>query len=78
MLTTVTLPARLPVEAGANVTLNEVDWPAARLSGSAMEEVVKPAPLALICEMETPEFPVFEIVTLCAALVSRCLAAKAQ
>jgi len=69
LLTTVTLPARLPVEAGANVTLNEVDWPAARLSGSAMEEVVKPAPLALICEMETPEFPVFEIVTLWLALV---------
>ena len=64
-----TLPARLPVEAGANVTLKDVDWPAARLSGSAMEEVEKPAPLALICEMDTLEFPVFEIVTLCEVLL---------
>ena len=35
LLTTVTLPERLPVDAGANVTLKEVDWPAARLSGTA-------------------------------------------
>lgn len=31
--------------------------------------VLNPAPLALICETETLEFPVFEIVTLCVALV---------
>lgn len=69
LLTTVTLPGRLPVEVGANVTLKEVDWPAARLNGSATPVVVKPAPLALICEMETLELPVFEIVMLCVALV---------
>jgi len=69
LLTTVTLPGRLPAEAGANVTLKDADWPAARLSGSAIPPVVKPAPVALTCEMETLEFPVLEIVTLCVALV---------
>ena len=69
LLTTVTLPARLPAEAGANVTLKEVDWPAARLSGSVIPLVLNPVPVALTCEMETLEFPVLEIVTLCVALV---------
>lgn len=31
--------------------------------------MLNPAPLALVCEIETLEFPVFEIVTLCVALV---------
>jgi len=68
LLTTVTLPARLPVEVGAKLTLKDVDWPAARLSGSVIPLVVNPVPLALTCEMETLEFPVLEIVTLCVAL----------
>jgi len=68
LLTTVTLPERLPVEVGAKLTLKEVDWPAARFSGSVIPLVVKPAPLALTCEMETLEFPVLEIVTLCVTL----------
>ena len=69
LLTTVTLPARLPADAGANETLKDVDCPAARLSGSAIPLVLNPAPVALICEMETLELPVLEIVTLCVALV---------
>jgi len=69
LLTTVMLPVRLPVAMGANATLKEVDWPAARLKGSAIPVVLKPAPLSVICEMETLEFPVFESVTLCVALV---------
>jgi hypothetical protein len=69
LLTTVTLPARLPAIAGANVTLKEVDWPAARLSGRVIPLVLNPVPVALTCEMETLEFPVLEIVTLCVALV---------
>ena len=69
LLTTVMLPARLPVEVGANVTLKEADWPAARLSGSVIPLVLKPVPVALTCEMETLEFPVLEIVTLFVALV---------
>ena len=63
MLTTVTLPERLPAEAGANLTLNDVDCPAARVAGSVIPLVLKPVPVALICEMETLEFPVFEIVS---------------
>jgi len=68
LLTTATLPERLPVEAGANATLKVVDCPAASVTGSVIPLVLKPAPVALICEMETLEFPVLEIVTLCAAL----------
>lgn len=63
LLTTVTLPERLPAEAGANLTLNDVDCPAARVAGSVIPLVLKPVPVALICEMETLEFPVFEIVS---------------
>lgn len=69
LLTTVTLPGKLPVEVGANVRLKEVDCPAARLTGSVIPLVLKLVPVALICEMETLEFPLFEIVTLCVALV---------
>jgi hypothetical protein len=68
VLTTVTLPERLPAEVGANVTLKEADCPAARLRGRVSPLVLYPAPLALICEMETLELPVFEIVTLLAAV----------
>jgi hypothetical protein len=69
LLTTVMLPARLPVAVGANATLKEVDWPAARVKGSAIPVVLNPAPLSVICEMETLEFPEFDSVTLCVALV---------
>jgi hypothetical protein len=68
LLTTVTLPDREPAEAGAKLTLKDVDWPTARLSGSVIPPVLKPVPVSLICEMETLEFPVLEIVTFCAAL----------
>jgi hypothetical protein len=69
LLTTVMLPARLPVAVGVNATLKEVDWLAAKVKGSAIPVVLNPAPLSVICEMEMLEFPVFEIVTLCVALV---------
>jgi len=68
LLTTVTLPERLPVEVGAKLTLKDVDWPAARFRGSVIPLVLNPVPLALTCEMETLEFPVLEIVTLFMAL----------
>jgi hypothetical protein len=64
LLTTVTLPERLPAEAGVNVTLKDFDCPAARVTGSAIPLVLKPVPVAPICEMATLEFPVFEIVAL--------------
>ena len=69
LLTTVTLPGRLPVAVGANVTLNEVDCPAARVRGSAIPAALNPVPPRLICEIETLAFPVFESVTFCVALV---------
>ena len=68
LLTMVTLPGRLPVEAGANMTVKEADCPTARLKGSAIPLVLNPVPLALICEMDTAEFPVFVKVTVCEAL----------
>lgn len=68
LLTTVTLPERLPVEVGAKVTLKEVDCPAARLKGSVIPVVLNPAPFSPICEMETLEVPVLDIVTLFMAL----------
>ena len=69
LLVTATLPERLPVVVGANVTLKEVDCPAARVRGSAKLVSLNPAPLTLICERDTLELPVFARVTLCVALV---------
>jgi hypothetical protein len=69
LLTTATLPERLPVEVGAKLTLKDVDCPAARFSGSVIPLLLNPVPVALTCEMETLEFPVLEIVTLWVALV---------
>ena len=68
VLTTVTLPETLPAEVGAKLTLRLADCPAARLRGSVIPLALYPAPLALICEMETVELPVLEIVTLWAAV----------
>ena len=63
LLTTVTLPERVPAEAGANLTPKDVDCPAARVRGKVTPLVLKPVPVALICETDTLEFPVLEIVT---------------
>ena len=69
LLTTVTLPERVPAEAGANLTPKDVDCPAASVKGKATPLVLKPVPVALICETDTLEFPVLEIVTFFVALV---------
>ena len=69
LLTTVMLPERLPVVAGANFALITVDCPAAKVTGSANGVVLNPVPLTLIAETETLELPVFVRVTLCVALV---------
>ena len=68
LLVTVTLPERFPVVVGANVTLKEVDCPAARVTGCAEPLALNPAPLMLICETDTLELPVFARVTLCVPL----------
>lgn len=69
LLVTVMLPLALPTDDGANVTLQEVDCPAARLKGKPMEQMLKPAPLGVTCEIVTLEFPELVSVTLCVALV---------
>lgn len=69
MLVTVTLPEKLPVVVGANVTLKELDCPAARVRGSAKPAALNPALLMLICETDTLELPVFAKVTFCVPLM---------
>ena len=76
LLVTVTLPERLPVVVGANVTLKEVDCPAARVTGSAKPVALNPAPLMLICETDTLELPVFARVTLCVPLAPEVMLPK--
>ena len=68
LLVTATLPERFPVVVGANVTLKEVDCPAARVTGGAKPAALNPAPLMPICESDTLELPVFASVTLCVPL----------
>jgi hypothetical protein len=55
LLTTVTL--------GENPTSSETLWPADSVTGGVTPLAVKPAPLTLICEMLTLEFPVLVNVT---------------
>ena len=69
VLVMVTLPERLPVVAGSNVTLNVVDCPAASVSGTVNPAALNPVPLSLICETVTLELPVLVTVTLCVVLV---------
>ena len=69
MLVTVTLPEKLPEEVGANVTLKDMDCPAARLRGSAKPVALNPAAVTLICETDTLELPLFATVTVCVPVV---------
>lgn len=65
LLVTAMLPVALPETAGVKVTLNDVLCPAAKVTGKAMADRLKPVPLAAICEMLTLEFPLFVKVTAC-------------
>ena len=69
VLVMVTLPERLAAVAGSNVTLNEVDCPAASVSGTVHPLTLNPVPLSLICETVTLELPVLVTVTLCVVLL---------
>jgi len=69
VLVMVTLPERLAALAGANVTLNVVDFPAARVSGTVIPATLNPVPLSPICETVTLELPVFVNVTFCVVLL---------
>ena len=42
-----TLPETLPAAVGANAIEKEVDWPAARVTGSERPLTVKPLPVTL-------------------------------
>jgi len=68
LLVTVTVPANVPVALGANFTLSDVDCPGERVSGTVGLVRVKPAPLSVICEIVTLEFPVLETDTFSVAL----------
>ena len=57
LLVTAMLPLALPTDDGANVTAQEVDCPAAKVTGNPMAQMLKPAPLGVICEIVTLEFP---------------------
>lgn len=56
-------PLWLPVVFGENSTSRLAVWPAARLTPPSPLDVLKAAPLTLICEMDTVEFPVFLTVS---------------
>jgi len=57
LLTTETLPVTEPADAGANCTLNVVDWLGLSDSGRDNALVLKPVPLALTCEIVNTPVP---------------------
>jgi hypothetical protein len=59
----VTLPLRLPVDAGVSVTVKVAVWPAVSVTGAAIPLRLKPVPLIPTCEIVTLEPPVFVIVS---------------
>jgi len=69
LLLTVTLPEKKPEVVGVNVTLKDVDCPAARVRGNAKPVALNPAAPMLICEMDTLELPAFARVNVCIPLV---------
>lgn len=68
LLVTVTLPETLPVAVGANATVKEVDWLAARVRGSPSPVTLKPLPVTLSFERVTLALPLLLSVTVCVAL----------
>ncbi len=58
-----TLPVTPPTEVGANFTLNEVLCPAPSVIGSVSPLMLKPVPLAELCERVTEDPPVLVRVT---------------
>ncbi len=59
---TVTVPLALPVTVGANVTVNPVLCPAAKVKDELMPLRVKPAPLMVTFDTDTLVPPLFVIV----------------
>src|SRR2546426_1178129 len=65
LLTTVTLPVKLPEVAGLKITLKVVLCPAPKVSGGVRPMVVNPTPEALIWEMVTLELLMLVRVIVC-------------
>lgn len=63
MLVITICPLWLPVVFGENSTSKLAIWPAERLTPPSPLDVLKAAPLTLIWEMDTAEFPVFLTVS---------------
>ncbi len=57
VLTTETLPEKLPVTVGAKVAVKLVLWPAVRVRGSESPLMLNPAPVAVACETVTLPVP---------------------
>jgi hypothetical protein len=67
LLTMEMLPFTLPLTVGLNCTVRVRVCAGESVTGVLPPESKKPAPLAVICEMVTLEFPVSVIVTVCSA-----------
>jgi hypothetical protein len=63
LLTTEMLPVTLPAIVGANVTLNPVFCPAARVWGRGRSLILKPVPVTVALERVTVAVPVFFRIT---------------
>ena len=66
LLTTEMLPLTPPLTVGLNCTLRVRFWAGESVTGVLPPPSKKPAPVMVICEMVTFEFPVLVIVTVCA------------
>ena len=69
LLTMEMLPLALPLTVGLNWALRVRFCAGESVTGVLPPPIKKPAPLAVICEMVTLEFPVLVIVTFCVAEV---------
>ena len=74
----VTFPLADPLAVGAYVTVNEVLWPAFKVTGSESPLMLKPVPLALAAEMVTLDPPEFVSVSDRFALLPTCTLPKAR
>jgi hypothetical protein len=69
LLTMEMVPLALPPVVGANWAVNEVLWPAPRLSGVEIPVMVKPEPEAAACETVKEAEPLLVKVTVCEPLL---------
>ena len=67
LLTIEIFPFAIPVTFGLNCTDNVRPWDGESVTGALPPVILYPVPLKVICEIVTPELPVFVMVTLCTA-----------